>query len=110
MTLTRQMTDAQRQEFINLAYTPALATDPVLSPDHFDEEALRFHLASAAAAGMTTLGLTIHVGPIPSDALLEFLGVRYRYWEDDTPHDALIGQADRVSPELDAQRSYRHCP
>ncbi|MEI3867302.1 hypothetical protein V6S02_09450 [Microbacterium sp. CCNWLW134] len=94
MTLTRQMTDTQRQEFINLAYTPALTTDPVLTADYFDEEALRFHLASAAAAGMTTLGLTIHVGPIPSDALLEFLGVRYRYWEDDTSHDALIGQAD----------------
>lgn len=94
MTLSRQMTDAQREAFIALAYAPALATDPLLSPENFDEETLRLHLASAAAAGMATLGLTIHVGPIPSDALLEFLGERYRYWEDDTPHDPLIAQSD----------------
>lgn len=101
MTLTRQMTDAQREAFIALAYTPALATDPLLSPEIFDEDTLRLHLASAAAAGVATLGLTIHVGPIPSDALLEFLGERYRYWEDDTPHDPLIAQSD---PDLTSAR------
>lgn len=102
MTLTRQMTDAQREAFIALAYAPALATDPLLSPDIFDEDTLRLHLASAAAAGVATLGLTIHVGPIPSDALLEFLGERYRYWEDDTPHEALLAMSE---PDLSSPKN-----
>jgi hypothetical protein len=92
MALTRQMTDSQRQAFIDLAHTPALATDPVLPPEIFDEEELRFHLASAAASGVASIGLTIHAGSVPTDAILEFLGERYRYWNDDTPHDPLLDE------------------
>jgi hypothetical protein len=102
MTLTRQMTDTQREAFINLAYAPALATDPLLPPEIFDEDTLRLHLASAAAAGVATLGLTIHAGPIPSDSLLEFLGQRYRYWEDDTPHEALLAMSE---PDLSSPKN-----
>ncbi|GAB2460588.1 hypothetical protein HD599_001173 [Conyzicola lurida] len=92
MALTRQMTDTQRQAFIDLAHTPALATDPVLPPEIFDEDELRFHLASAAASGVASIGLTIHAGSVPTDAILEFLGERYRYWNDDTPHDPLLDE------------------
>ena len=96
MTLTRQMTDTQRRAFIGLAHTPALTTDPVLPPEIFDDDELRFHLASAAVSGVASVGLTIHAGPVPTDAILEFLGERYRYWDDDTPHDPLL---DDPAPE-----------
>lgn len=94
LTLTREMTEAQRNEFLTLAKTPALATDPILPANTFDEETLQFHLASAATAGLATLGLTINSGPVPSEAVLEFLGERYRYWDDDTPHDELFETAN----------------
>jgi len=93
MTLTRQMTDTQRQAFMDLAHTPALTTDPVLPSEIFDEDELRFHLASAAASGVASVGLTIHASPVPTDAILEFLGERYRYWDDDTPHDPLLDES-----------------
>jgi hypothetical protein len=92
MALTRQMTDTQRQAFIDLAHTPALPTDPQLPPEIFDEDELRFHLAAAAVSGVASVGLTIHAGPVPTDAILEFLGERYRYWDDDTPHDPLLDE------------------
>lgn len=97
MTLTRQMTDTQRQAFIDLAHTPALATDPMLPPEIFGEDELRFHLASAAVSGVASIGLQIHAGPVSTDPILEFLGDRYRYWDDDTPHDSLL---DAPAPGL----------
>lgn len=93
LTLTREMTEAQKQEFWALTKSPALDSDPVLPTKAFDEETLRLHLASAAAAGLSAIGLTINSDSMPSDALLAFLGERYRYWEDDTPHDFLFARS-----------------
>ncbi len=97
MTLTRQMTDAQRKALIDLAHTPALETDPILPAEVFGEDELRFHLASAAVSGVASIGLEIHAGPVLTDPILEFLGDRYRYWDDDTPHDSLL---DVPAPDL----------
>ncbi|PTT70797.1 hypothetical protein [Arthrobacter sp. HMWF013] len=84
--LSRNMTDNEKQGFINLIHEPARTSDPVLPTTAFTEDRLRLHLSSAAVSGLTTLGLTLHKKAVPTEPILNFLGERYRYWVDDSPH------------------------
>lgn len=72
------MTANEKQAFINLIHEPAHTSDPVLPTTAFTEENLRLHLSSAAASGLTTLGLTIHKKAVPSDAILNFQSVEWK--------------------------------
>lgn len=85
--LSRHMTAKEKRSFIDLIHEPALASDSVLSPTSFSEDILRLHLSSAAVSGLTTLGLTLHKKTVPGEAVLNFLGDRYRYWIDDVQHE-----------------------
>ncbi|MFK0042186.1 hypothetical protein ACIQTW_20310 [Paenarthrobacter sp. NPDC090517] len=85
--LSRNMTASEQRAFIDLIHEPARTSDPVLPTSSFTEDSLRIHLSTAAVSGLGTLGLTLHKKAVPTEAILSFLGDRYRYWEDDSEHE-----------------------
>lgn len=64
--------------------TPALDPVPMTA---FELDALEFHRTVGLPVFLKGVGLDVHQRTPDIPAIENFLAVRYRYWDDDVPHD-----------------------
>lgn len=74
------------KQFLIYTKNPEDKNDIPIPLEEFSEENLRFHLWVSMVSTIKGLGLELHQTTPNFDVLSDFLGVRYKYWEDDIEH------------------------
>lgn len=72
------------QMFASEPETPSLDPVPI---DAFDIDALDFNRVAGLPVFLKGVGLDVHQRTPDIPAIEHFLAMRYRYWDDDVPHD-----------------------
>lgn len=85
----RQMAGAFRAEALR-AEEPG---DPKIAPDQITPDAMEQGIRLVAMSSLHRWGLALHHGTTDSEAIMQLLAERYRFWDDDVPHtDPFHGQ------------------
>jgi len=82
---------ADKKALVALRYRSEEDTDPQVTADKFDAEELRMNLKFSQLSTLKGLGLDVWQ-KTPNMAGVDRLLRRFRYWDDDVPHDDYFGE------------------
>lgn len=88
--VTNRLTSAAHDALRKLYQDPERPDDALPTIDDFSDERMTMQITVSAIAGIRTNGGSLNSEDVTSEEVMSVLARRYRYWEDDVPHELLF--------------------